>query len=168
MREQTFRMTMNLDVAAFHRLQFDEAFFRRLYLECFEYEEFNVLELEETEQLIRRKAFLRPKPPNLPRALAQVIPDASFTEELTFDKVAQRYRFHVTPSFQASRATIRGETLVMARGAHQLERVVQAQVEIRIPLVGSMIEDRILADLEKGLRDMTPYFESCARQAAAS
>jgi hypothetical protein len=84
----------------------------------------------------------------MPGPVKKVIGDRLiYVEEGTFDKKTKRYSFKVTPSTMADKTKVAGEMWVEAKGDKKITRVTKISVEVKVFMVGGMVEERILSDL---------------------
>ena len=81
----------------------------------------------------------------------------SYVEEGTFDKKTRRYTFKVTPSTLAEKTKVAGEMWVEKLGEKKVARVTKISVEVKVFMVGGMVEDRILADLRSSYDKGTTF-----------
>src|SRR5688572_15375865 len=97
----TLNHEINCDAATFWKTFLDKDWTQKFFLESMNFPEFEVLEQTETDKEIRRRARAMPKV-DMP-ALVQKIMGSGFryTEEATFDKASQVYRWKMIPSSMA-------------------------------------------------------------------
>jgi len=113
---------------------------------------------------------------DLPGAIKSLIGDnLGYTEEGTYDKKLRRFRVKVVPSVLADKLSVRGEIWLQPQGTDRCKRIFDAQVSVKIFGVGSIIEKRLIADLQlsynagaaftteylKGLKSATTEPKSC-------
>jgi hypothetical protein len=131
------------------RIFFDEAFNRDMYLKHLQFQNWQVLEQRETETTIARTVTVTPKVGDLPGAIKSLIGEnLSYREIGTFDKQARRYKLDVVPNVLPDKVSVRGETWVEPIGATQCNRIFEAEVNVKVFGVGSIIEKRLIADLQ--------------------
>ena len=78
---------------AYWRCVFDKEYNRRLHLEAYKYESYELIEQEETDTEIKRVFTFKPKMTEMPKPLRKLmegLADPSSTEECVFDKKAGR------------------------------------------------------------------------------
>lgn len=108
----------------------------------------SLLEQKEDDAKTTRRVQVEPPVGNLPGPLKKVIGDKlAYVEEGTFDKKTKRYAFKVTPSTMAEKTKIGGELWVETLGEKKIARVVKMHVEVKVMLIGGLVEERILTDL---------------------
>jgi len=149
MSEQQFRHTMECDNDAYWKCVFDEEYNRRLYMDVLKFRELKRISQEEKGDTITRKLFLNPPPADLPGPIAKVVGDLSWTEEGTYDKKTGRYTFKVTPASMPDKTKIHGEIWCEKRGDKKVERIAKTSVEVKVFMVGSLVEKRIFEDMKK-------------------
>jgi Protein of unknown function (DUF2505) len=149
MAEQLIRHVVACDTDTYFKCVFDEEYNRRLYLDVLKFRELKPLSQEDKPDTITRKLYLNPAKMDLPGPIAKVVGDLSWVEEGTYDKKTKRYRFKVTPGSNAEKTRIEGEIWCEDRGPKKVERVAKAIVEVKIFMVGGLIEKRILDDMKK-------------------
>ena len=95
---------------------------------------------------------------DLPGPVKKVIGDRlAYTEEGTFDKKSKRYTFKVTPSTMADKTKVSGELWVEKIGDKKIRRMCRISVEVKVFMVGGMVEDRIMQDLRSSYDNSTAY-----------
>jgi len=128
---------------------FGDEFNRRMYLHHLKFKKWEVIEFRETETEIHRTVSVTPKVDDLPGAIKSLIGDnLGYREEGKFDKQRRRYKVNVVPSVLADKISVRGETWVEPLGDSKCRRLFQAQVSVKVFGVGSVIEKRLIADLQ--------------------
>ncbi len=135
------------------KVVFDEGFNKALYFDELKFPGWSVLEQKDGEATLTRKVQVDPPVAGLPSALKKVIGDRlSYVEDGTFDKKAKRYTFKVTPSTMADKTKVAGEMWCEKLGDKKIARHCKISVDVKVFMVGSMIEERIISDL-KGAYD---------------
>ncbi len=149
MPETEFRHTMDCDPDTYWRCVFDDEYNTRLYRDLLKFREVTVLAQEDKGDVKTRKLRLNPPPADLPGPVAKVVGDLSWTEEGTFDKKTGRYRFKITPASLPEKTHISGEIWCEPRGDKKCERIAKMNVEVKVFMVGGLIEKRIIDDTKK-------------------
>jgi hypothetical protein len=159
MPEVTLRHEIETDEDTFwSKLVFDKEFNEKLYVEALRFPRWQLLEMHEDEAKITRRVQVEPPLRDLPAAVKKAIGDRlAYTEEGTFDKKTKRYSFKVTPSTMADKTKVSGELWTENIGNKKIRRMCRISVEVKVFVVGSMIEDRILADLRSSYDDSTTF-----------
>jgi hypothetical protein len=148
MPEQTMRHAMACSADTYWKCVFDEEYNRRLYVDELKFRDLKTLEQEEKGDTIRRKLYLNPPPADLPGPVAKVVGDLSWVEEGTYDKKTGRYRFKVTTASMPDKTHIDGEIWCEPKG-NGVERIAKSKVEVKVFMVGGIVEKRILDDMKK-------------------
>ncbi len=164
MSEVRIQHPMECSADTYWRCVFDAEYNRRLYMEALHFRECTVLEQKETESSISRKVKLNPPPADLPAPVAKLIGDLSWVEEGTFDKATKRYRFKITPASLPDKTHISGEIWAEATGEKSCVRVAAMKIEVKVMLVGSVIEGRIAEDTKKSYAAAAPFTGQFVRE----
>lgn len=131
------------------RCVFDATFNKQLYIDELKFPEWKLLDSKDDDAKIWRRVQVDPPVGNMPGAVKKVIGDKlSYVEEGTFDKASKRYTFKVTPSTLADKTKVAGEMWVEKLGDKKIARVTKIAVEVKVFMVGGLVEDRILSDLK--------------------
>lgn len=148
MPDVTLRHEVNTDEETYwSKVVFDEAFNRALYVDYLGIG-WKLLEQKEDDAKIVRRVHVEPPVGNLPGPVKKVVGDKlAYTEEGTFDKKSKRYTFKVTPSTMAEKSKIHGELFVEKLGDKKIARIAKMHVEVKVMLVGGLVEERIVSDL---------------------
>lgn len=150
MPDQESRNTMDCTPETYWKCVFDEEYNRRLYFDSLKFREFKQLSQTDGANGTRsRKLYLNPPPADLPAPVAKVVGDISWTEEGTYDPKTGRYKFKVTPASLPDKTHISGEIWCEPRGEKSCERIARASVEVKVFMVGGIVEKRILDDMRK-------------------
>ena len=158
------------------KIFFAEPFNRQMYLEHLKFKRWEVTDFRESDTSIHRTVSVMPTVGDLPGAIKSLIGDnLGYTEEGTYDKKLRRFRVKVVPSVLADKLSVRGEIWLQPQGTDRCKRIFDAQVSVKIFGVGSIIEKRLIADLQlsynagaaftteylKGLKSATTEPKSC-------
>lgn len=149
MPESTLRHEIDTDEDTYWpRCVFDADFNKKLYIDTLQFPMWKLLDSKEDEQKIWRRVQVDPPMGNMPGALKKVLGDRlSYVEEGTFDKKTKRYAFKVTPSTLADKTKVAGEMWVEKLGDKKIARLLKITVEVKVFMVGGLVEERILSDL---------------------
>ena len=164
MPEQTMRHPMDCDADAYWRCVFDAEYNSRLYLERLQFRECTLLEQHDEGDRIHRRMRLNPPPADLPGPVAKVIGDLSWIEEGTFDKKTKRYAFVITAASKPDKTHISGEIWCEPRGAKAVDRCARLKVEVKIMLVGGLIEGRVFDDTRKSYEEAARFTGQFVRE----
>jgi hypothetical protein len=126
----------------------DQAFQNRMYLDELKFPAYEVLEQKEEGDKVFRRVRVDPPVGNLPGPVKKVIGDKlTYTEEGTFDRKAKRYTFKVMPSAMPDKTKVSGELWVEKAGDKKVVRRCKMSVEVKVFMVGGMVEDKLCEDL---------------------
>lgn len=149
MPEHEIRHPMECDIDTYWRCVFDEEYNRRLYMDVLRFREMKLLSQEDKGDKRTRRLYLNPPPADLPGPIQKVIGDLSWHEEGSFDTKTKRYRFKVIPASLPDKTTIEGEIWCEPRGDKKCERIAKATIEVKVFMVGGLVEKRIIEDMRK-------------------
>jgi hypothetical protein len=151
MQEVTIRHEMECDEDTYwYKCVFDKDYNERLYLTELKFPEYALLEYEETDGYIKRAVKVGPKVPPLPAPVKKVIGESlAYTERGTFDRKTKRYTFTATPNTLADKARTAGEMHVETLGPKRIARVAKVSVDVKVFMVGGLVEDQILNNLRQ-------------------
>lgn len=150
MPELEIRHVMDCDVDTYWKCVFDEEYNRRLYKDALHFRDFKILDQKETPDGGKsRKLHLNPPAADLPAPVAKVVGDLSWQEEGSLDPKTKRYRFKITPASLPDKTHISGEVWCEPRGDKKCERIARINVEVKIFMVGGLVEKRIAEDTKK-------------------
>jgi hypothetical protein len=139
------------------KIVFDEAFNKAMYVDHLGIK-WTLQDQKEDDAKITRRVHVEPPVGNLPGPVKKVIGDKlAYTEEGTFDKKTKRYTFKVTPSTMAEKSKISGEMWTEKAGDKKVTRVAKMHVEVKVMLVGGMVEERIISDLRQSYDKGTTF-----------
>ncbi len=157
MPEVTLKHEIDTDEDTFwSKIVLDEAFNKKMYEGQLKFPAWKLLEMKEDDAKITRRVQVDPPVGDLPAAVKKIIGDKlSYTEEGTFDKKTKRYTFKVTPSTMAEKTKVRGELWTEKLGDKKIMRMCKINVEVKIFVVGGMVEDRIMSDLRSSYENST-------------
>jgi hypothetical protein len=149
MADLEIRHVMECDTDTYWKCVFDDEYNRRLYNDVLKFRELKVLSQDPPGDQRSRKLYLNPPAVDLPAPIAKVIGDVSWREEGTWDSKTKRYRFKIIPASMPDKTTITGEVWCEPKGDKKVERVCKMSVEVKIFMVGGMVEKRIMDDTKK-------------------
>jgi hypothetical protein len=164
MPEIEIRHTLDCDVDTYWKCVFDDEYNRRLYMDVLKFRECKTLANEDRGATRVRKLHLNPPPADLPAPIAKVIGDLSWDEEGTFDTKTKRYRFKVRPASMPDKTSIEGEIWCEPRGEKKCERIAKSNIEVKIFMVGGMVEKRIADDMRKSYEAAVKFTNDYVRE----
>ncbi len=134
----------------FWKVFFDLEFNRELFLRELGFEGWNQVSFDETAGRIERVVDVVPKLGDLPGPLKKLVEGgAGYKERDVFDKAKKHMTIAVQPSVLEGKLSISGVQYTQAAGDGKCRRIHEATVVAKIFGVGSMIENRIIADIRK-------------------
>lgn len=139
---------------AYWRCVFDKEYNRRLHLEAYKYESYELIEQEETDTEIKRVFTFKPKMTEMPKPLRKLmegLADPSSTEECVFDKKAGRMSVLWKPKMLSERLFMKATVWVEYKSPKLIERIADLEVNVKgLPVVTWGLEKAIVMDIEKG------------------
>ena len=128
---------------------FGEEFNRRLYLDVLKFPGFKLLELRDEGTKRHRRVHIDPPLGNVPAPVKKVVGERlSYIETGTFDRATMRYPFVITPSTMADKTKTSGELHTEVLGDKKIARIARIDVEVKVFMIGKLVEDKILGDLK--------------------
>jgi hypothetical protein len=132
-----------------HKCVFNEEYDRRLFLEALKFKGHEVKEQKDDGKTITRRVHVDPPVGNLPGPVKKAIGESlSYDEEGVFDHATKRYTFKIKPSAFGDKSKIAGVMYCEKKGDKKISRVVDMTVEVKVFVVGKLIEDKIVEDLK--------------------
>lgn len=137
---------------------FSEEFCKRLYFDVLKFPGWKLLEQKDEGGILTRRVHIDPPLVGLPGPVIKAVGDKfSYTEEGRFDSKANRYTFSVKPSTAAEKSRTTGELWTEKLGDNRCVRYAKVDVEVKVFMIGSLIEEKVLGDLKKSY-DATARF----------
>ncbi len=154
------------DEATFWKLTFlDEEFNKRLYFDTLRFPVWKIVDQKVTDDFVERKVEVQPLIENLPGALKKVMGDRfGYVEEGKLDRKANRYRFRVVPSSMPDKTHISGEMRTERLGDKKVRRIVDFSVEVKVMLIGKVIEQKTLDDTRASYDKMAVLFRQYLKE----
>jgi hypothetical protein len=165
MPEVTLRHEIDTDEDTYwSKIVFDEGFNTKMYVDHLKIG-WKLLEQKDDGGRITRRVHVEPPTGNLPGPVKKVIGDKlAYTEDGTFDPAKKRYAFKVTPSTMADKTKVSGEMWCEKLGDKKIARVCRISVEVKVFMVGGMVEERILSDLRASYDKGTSFTNDYIRE----
>lgn len=159
MPEVTMRHEIDTDEDTYWaKCVFDADFNKKMYIDALKFPQWKLLDSKDDDAKIWRKVQVDPPTGHMPGPVKKVIGDRlSYVEDGTFDKKTKRYAFKVTPSTLADKTTVAGEMWVEKLGDKKIVRHTKISVEVKVFMVGGLVEDRIIADLRSSYDKGTAF-----------
>lgn len=148
----TFQMTHEIqcDAETFWKLFFDRAFNEALFRQGLGFPEFTVVNQQETPTQIVRKVMGQPKL-DMPAPVMKLLGSGfRYTEEGTFDRATQTWRWKMTPSAMADKLRQEGTMRVQPIGDRAVRRVADLLNEAKVFGLGGLIESSGEKQLREG------------------
>jgi hypothetical protein len=136
----------------------DEEYNRRLYLETLKFPGWKLLEQKTDGNKIHRKVHIDPPVTGMPGPVKKALGDKfSYVEEGTYDKTTHRYTFKITPSVMPDKARTAGELWTEKLGDKKIVRHAKVHVEVKVFVIGGMVEDKLLGDLKHSYAEAAAF-----------
>jgi Protein of unknown function (DUF2505) len=166
MAEITLRHDIDTDEETYWwKVVFDESFNKKMYEGALKFPKWQLLEMNDGPDVLTRRVQVEPPVGDLPGPVKKVIGDRlSYIEEGTFDKKTKRYRIKVTPSTLTDKTKINGEMWCEPREGNKVTRICRMSVEVKVFMVGGLVEDKIVADLRASYEQGTTFTNSYVRE----
>ena len=146
---------------------FSEEFCKRLYVDVLKFPGWKLLEQKDDGNILTRRIQIDPPLVGLPGPVTKLVGDRfSYTEEGRFDRKAKRYTFSVIPSTAADKAKTTGELWTEKLGDNRCARSAKVDVDVKIFLVGSLMEEKILGDLKKSYEETARFISQYLKENA--
>lgn len=128
------------DQSTFWTHFFDKRFTEQLRQESAEYQEFSILEIQETATETRRQVQAQPKL-NLPPPVIKILgSNYRYTEEGVFNKATQIWSWQRTSTVQADKIRMVGTLRIEPLDGGKVRCIEEIAVEVKILGVGGLIE----------------------------
>ena len=166
----TSRDEFDCDEATFwHKCTFSEEFSKRLYMDVLKFPGWKLLEQKEEGGILTRRVHIDPPLVGLPGPVVKVVGDRfSYVEEGRFDEKAKRYTFTVKPSTAADKAKTTGELWTEKLGENRCVRYAKVDVEVKMFVVGGLLEEKILSDLKKSYQETARFIGQYLKETNAA
>lgn len=146
-------------------LFFDEEFSRRLYTVTLRFPVWRVLEQKITDDKLVRRVEVQPLVENVPGPIKKVLGDRfAYVEEGTLDRKGNRYRFRVVPSSMSDKTQISGEMYSEPLGDNRVKRVVDFNIEVKIMMIGKIIEQKTIDDTKASYDKMAAFLRTYLKE----
>ncbi len=159
MAETTIRDEFDCTVETYwEKCHFDADYNRRLYLEHLKFPGWSLLETRRDGGKVSRKVHLDPPVGTLPGPVKKALGDRfSYTESGTYDPATGRYTFTITPSTLGDKTQVDGEIWCEKLGEGRLARFARIRVDVKVFMVGSLIEEKVMGDLKSSYANAAPF-----------
>jgi hypothetical protein len=136
----------------FEKCVFSEEFNKRLHVDVLKFPGFKLLDQKTEGDVWRRRAQIDPPTTGVPGPLKKVIGDKlSYVEEGEYDRKTKIYKFKIISSTLPDKTKISGELRCEPSGAGEkpCTRISRIDVEVKVFVVGSLAEDKIMSDMKQ-------------------
>jgi hypothetical protein len=152
MAEVTVRHELDCSVQDYwDKCVFDEGFNRALYVDRLHFTGFVPGESKDLGDRRTKKAKMEPPLHGVPAAVKKAIGDRlSYSEDGYLDKATGHYTCTITPSTFADKTRVEAELWCEpspSGDAGKCVRFARVKVEVKVFVVGGMVEDKIMQDL---------------------
>jgi len=130
-------------------IYFNKEYNKTLYVEKIHAKSYELMEFNDTDTEIRRKARVVPeqKAPSMIKKLMKE--EFSYVEEGTFSKKEEIYRFTITPSVKPEKITVKGFVSLKPSG-DGITRTIDLDLKADIFAIGGQIEKFVGEQIKKG------------------
>jgi len=88
----------------------------------------------------------------------------SWVEHSTWDKAGKFWKWHIEPHFFKEIFDCRGKMSLHEAGQDRTKRVTKGHISVKVPVVGQMIEQIILKELDKNFKAEIKMFNDMLRR----
>ena len=153
MAEVTCRHELDCSIAEYwDRCVFDDAFNHALYIERLKFPVFERLTSEDSPGKRTKRAKIEPPLGGVPAPVKKAIGDKlAYVEDGWLDTASGRYEATITPSMFADKTKVRAELWCEpspSGDASRCVRFARVKVDVKVMLVGGMVEEKIIGDLK--------------------
>jgi len=150
------------------RLFFDAEFNRRLFLEALKFNGWRVLrQIEISPDIVERELEVKPAIGDLPGPIRAIIGEGlSYRELGRYDRSRRRYSVKANSPAMGDKLLVEGELYTEPLGDQRCRRIFAVRVVAKIFGVGSMIEKRVIADIEQNYSDSAKFIDRYVRDLA--
>src|SRR5262249_5012431 len=130
--------------------------------------DYKLLEQKDDENSLTRRVKIDPPLGNMPAAFKKAIGNRfSYIEEGRFDKKAKRYTFKITPSSMPDKTKNYGELYTEKLGDHRVARIAKITVEVKLFMIGGLVEEKILEDIRHSYDEAAGFSRSFLNETRA-
>jgi hypothetical protein len=152
MSEVTVRHELDCSIAEYwDKCVFDNEFNHTLYVDRLGFTRFVPVESQDLGDRRTKKARMEPPLASVPAAVKKAIGDRlSYAEDGFLDKKTNRYTCTITPSTFPEKTHVEAELWCEpspSGDANKCVRFARVKVEVKVFVVGGMVEEKIMKDL---------------------
>jgi Protein of unknown function (DUF2505) len=166
MADLTLRHEMNCDTDTyFEKCVLDAEYNRRLFYEELKFKSYELVEQKDVGDTVVRKVKAEPQTANLPAPIKKVIGDSfGYVEEGTYDRKNKVYSFRTIPGGFPDKVKIHGTMRCEPLGDKRVTRITEIHVDVKIFMIGGMVEDRIVADVKQSYAKAAEFTNVWAKE----
>ena len=166
MPEITIRHDLACDTDTyFLKCLFDAEYNQRLFIDQLKFPGYKVLEQKDEGDTISRRIHISPPLEGFPAPVKKAVGDSfSYVEEGTYNKKTKRYAFKVVPSAMADKSKTVGELWCEPLGDKKIARIAKILVEVKVFMIGGMVEEKIIADLKSSYNAAATFTDAFVKE----
>lgn len=151
MKEIKFDHIFNCDADTYwDQIFFDPDFNHKLFHETLQFIEWKAEVTKDTDDVLERTVTVRPPVGEVPAAVKKVLGDNfGYKEHGKFDKKTKRYHVDVESNVARDKTNIHGDIWMEDAGDNKCRRIAVFKIEVKVMMVGKMIEDIIAKDMTR-------------------
>lgn len=151
---------------AFWRVFLDRAYNERLFREVLGFPNFEILDQREEDGIVRRECAAQPKLPAVQMALARLLRRRGFhfIERGAYEKAAGTWKWTLEPNVMAGLLRNQGTVRLEPAGPGKVKRIVDIELEARLPGIGAAIERSAVKRIEQGWRDSARFMNEWVKR----
>jgi hypothetical protein len=152
MAEVTVRHELDCSIDDYwNKCVFDAEFNQVLYVQRLHFNSFVLVEQNDLGTLRTKKAKIEPPLTSVPAGVKKVVGDRlSYFEDGTFDRTTGHYKCVIVPSTFSDKTKVEAELWCEpspSGDAHKCVRFARVKVEVKVFVVGGIVEEKIMQDL---------------------
>lgn len=123
---------------------------KEMFCQRMKFPRWELLHCDINDEEMRRTVEVEPYVAELPGPVKKVIGESiRYREEGKLDRKAGSYSFRILPSKLVDKIIISGRQFTESLGEQRCRRIFEAEVQIKIFGIGSMIEKNVVSDMRK-------------------
>jgi len=144
---------------------FDPEYNKRLFLDALQFKNYELVETKDDGKTLFRKIKIDPKVTGLPGPVKKAIGDSfAYVEEGTFDRATRRYTYRIIPSAFGEKSKVSGVIHCESLGDKKVARIADMKVEVKILMIGKLVEDVIIRDLKSSFATAAQFTTEFVRE----
>jgi hypothetical protein len=166
MAHLVLRHEMNCDADTYwEKCVLTEDYNRRLFLEQLKFLKYELIEQKDSGDKVTRRVKAEPESANLPGPLKKVVGDSlGYTEEGSYDRKTKVYSFRTIPAAFPDKVKIVGTMRCEPLGDNKVTRVTEIDVDVKIFMVGGMVEERIVSDIKRSYASAAEFTNAYVKE----